>query len=310
MKMLLTSARFWACELGARAAIVVAGLLLSRFLPVFQRQTIGSDWAWHSYPYTEKEEFPVVETALIAISTVFLCLILGLGLLRAVGKWKWSMIVDEFILAALATSWSIGQCFLFVEIIKLMYGRLRPDFLSRCFETNDVKSWMGRNNWSSWQDLPAIIEPFCLDAESKRVREGHKSFPSGHSALAFAALVPPAIWLYAKFGKFRNWGAMRLLLPSAPILLAVAVAVSRTSDYRHHSTDVLAGAFLGILVGVLTTLFYFPVTTIPVAQVCYTEYSVRHPEAVLNAADPVSLRHRRKSIESQMSSRGIDNRSP
>lgn len=44
---------------------------------------------------------------------------------------------------------------------------------------------------------------------------------------------------------YKSW----LLL--APLSCATLVAVSRTMDYRHHATDVIAGAVIGLLGGVV-----------------------------------------------------------
>lgn len=63
------------------------------------------------------------------------------------------------------------------------------------------------------------------------------SFPSGHTSSAFAA----AGALYAR--------RSRLALPA--LLLAAAIGFSRLYLYVHFPTDVLAGALLGIVLGVL-----------------------------------------------------------
>lgn len=63
------------------------------------------------------------------------------------------------------------------------------------------------------------------------------SFPSGHSSASFAAAV-------AVFCGNRKWGA-------AALSLATLIAFSRLYLYVHFPTDVLCGALLGSLCGVL-----------------------------------------------------------
>lgn len=64
------------------------------------------------------------------------------------------------------------------------------------------------------------------------------SFPSGHTAASFAAMSA----LY--------FGGERYLWKPA-LVLAVLMAFSRLYLYVHYPTDVLAGAFLGVLCGYL-----------------------------------------------------------
>jgi diacylglycerol diphosphate phosphatase/phosphatidate phosphatase len=45
-----------------------------------------------------------------------------------------------------------------------------------------------------------------------------------------------------------------------PITAASLIAISRTMDYRHHSTDVLAGAIMGVLVAWYCYRQYYPVS--------------------------------------------------
>lgn len=92
---------------------------------------------------------------------------------------------------ALAVSRTVMK--LIVECAKNRVGRLRPDFLARC--AYDVVK--GECTGVGWL-----------------VRDGRKSFPSGHSGAAFQGLVLLSLFLAGKNGEFpfhvREWGLMEV----------------------------------------------------------------------------------------------------
>lgn len=71
------------------------------------------------------------------------------------------------------------------------------------------------------------------------IHTGHSSFPSGHTATAFALAVVFA-WRYSS-----KW--LQLLL----LLLAMLVGFSRVYLSQHFLADVLAGSFIGVAGGLL-----------------------------------------------------------
>ena len=85
--------------------------------------------------------------------------------------------------------------------------------------------------------LAARIRPFDMNTAVQLLISPPTdfSFPSGHTGAAFAA----ASALF--FCKNRLW--------IAALVLAILIAFSRLYLYVHYPTDVLAGAFLGILSG-------------------------------------------------------------
>lgn len=84
--------------------------------------------------------------------------------------------------------------------------------------------------WASKAALKAVID------EPRPDLSDNKSFPSGHTALAFAG----ATSLHKAFGKEYPW------LSVAGFAVATAVGVERVATRRHHWYDALAGAGLGI----------------------------------------------------------------
>ncbi|KAL6969893.1 putative lipid phosphate phosphatase 3, chloroplastic [Sarracenia purpurea var. burkii] len=131
------------------------------------------------------------------------------------------------------------------EAIKDAVGRPRPDFFWRCFPD-------GIDNYDR---LGNVV---CHGKDSV-IKEGHKSFPSGHSSLSFAGLGFLSLYLSGKIKAFDRRGHVaKLCIVFLPLLVASLVAVSRVDDYWHHWQDVFAGGLLGLLVATFCYLQFFP----------------------------------------------------
>ncbi|KAJ0094839.1 hypothetical protein Patl1_15089 [Pistacia atlantica] len=132
------------------------------------------------------------------------------------------------------------------DAIKDGVGRPRPDFFWRCFP-----------NGTGIYD-PVTKNVMCTGDKSV-IKEGHKSFPSGHTSWAFAGLGFLALYLSGKIRVFDRKGHVgKLCLTFLPLLVAALVAVSRVDDYWHHWQDVFGGAIIGITVSTLCYLQFFP----------------------------------------------------
>ena len=137
-------------------------------------------------------------------------------------------------------------------IIKVCVGRPRPDFIDRC------QPRAGSQNASPFG---LATQAVCTtDVNSHLIQDGFRSFPSGHSSTAFAGLTFLTLWLA---GKFHLWqrgrgSAFVYWILFTPMLGATLIAVSRTMDYRHHATDVIAGGILGFVVALSTYHSYYP----------------------------------------------------
>lgn len=75
-----------------------------------------------------------------------------------------------------------------------------------------------------------------LSVNAKRPNGGHYSFPSGHTATAFAAAPVLARHFGPKIG-YPAYG------------LAVLTGLARMEDRKHYLSDVLAGAAIGFVIG-------------------------------------------------------------
>lgn len=185
----------------------------------------------------------------------------------------------RFAIALLA---AIGMTSGATETIKSTCGFLRPDFGQRCLGTNTVfpvgeLEGDGRpRTILSNDECPALQ----TGSSTKRLRDGRRSFPSGHTsvvvagssfmtgyALFWGAQHPARKALVAlnrsssgRAGRARPGSVIgralfTQILETLVVLAAVGyagyVSVSRLVDFRHHPADVAAGATLGSLFGVL-----------------------------------------------------------
>jgi len=81
-----------------------------------------------------------------------------------------------------------------------------------------------------------IVWALKVTVDAKRPNGGKYSFPSGHTAAAFAAAPVVA----------RHWG-WKAGIPA--YALAAATALARMEERRHYLADVLSGAAIGLVVG-------------------------------------------------------------
>ncbi|CCA71019.1 related to DPP1-diacylglycerol pyrophosphate phosphatase [Serendipita indica DSM 11827] len=134
---------------------------------------------------------------------------------------------------------------LVVGFLKNRVGRLRPDFLDRC-------QWNGR---------------YCT-GDTSLIRDGRRSFPSGHSSAAFAGMAFLFFYFADKTDCFRkrpqfaprSWRSsvlLRVSITISPLFLSTWIAVTRLEDYRHHKEDVIVGSLIGTLSSWLMYRVYF-----------------------------------------------------
>lgn len=132
------------------------------------------------------------------------------------------------------------------DAIKDAVGRPRPDFFWRCFPDGIDK----------YDPFTTSVE---CHGEKSVIKEGHKSFPSGHSSWSFAGLGFLAWYLSGKIKAFDRRGHVaKLCIILLPLLCAALIAISRVDDYWHHWQDVFTGGSLGLVVASVCYLQFFP----------------------------------------------------
>eukprot|EP01054_Gregarina_sp_Poly1_P000786 Gregarina_sp_Poly_1__785@NODE_1189_length_4822_cov_141_095689_g818_i0_p2_GENE_NODE_1189_length_4822_cov_141_095689_g818_i0NODE_1189_length_4822_cov_141_095689_g818_i0_p2_ORF_typecomplete_len354_score15_96PAP2/PF01569_21/2_2e02PAP2/PF01569_21/1_9e25PAP2_3/PF14378_6/1_5e05DUF202/PF02656_15/17DUF202/PF02656_15/0_56CD34_antigen/PF06365_12/0_62CD34_antigen/PF06365_12/1_2e03YfhO/PF09586_10/1_2e02YfhO/PF09586_10/0_26FUSC/PF04632_12/3_5e03FUSC/PF04632_12/0_07_NODE_1189_length_4822_cov_141_095689_g818_i0 len=280
-------------EIAVRIVTIAIGIIFEFSYPVFIREVQGKDWPDYAYPYREHQMFSeTLATAIIAITCAAI-LLAGVLLLRYYCRWPWRLCMEEAVLFILGGSLAASLNFMSVTMIKKMYGRLRPDFLSRCYGHSEPSVWMVANDFKDWSEVPDV--PECNDLagsfnlSSRALEDGRMSFPSGHTSFSYSLVGFAALWAYSKLCLLSNWGSWRIAIPFLLMMIPTAIAVSRTSDYRHHSSDIVGGMFLGIGIATLCFCFYFPLVMPSLATALYKCHAKRTPTAKLIATDAAKI---------------------
>ncbi|KAF6144207.1 hypothetical protein GIB67_004880 [Kingdonia uniflora] len=132
-----------------------------------------------------------------------------------------------------------------MDAIKDAAGFPRPDFFWRCFpDRKDVYDQLGN-----------VI---CHGTE-KDIKEGHKTFPSGHASWSFVGLGFLSLYLSGKIRVFDGRGLVaRLCLIGLPLVVATLVSISLVDDYYHRGLDVFIGGLIGLIADVCCYLHFFP----------------------------------------------------
>ncbi|KIO28196.1 hypothetical protein M407DRAFT_243150 [Tulasnella calospora MUT 4182] len=210
------------------------------------------------YNYTLHERVPNWALYLIAlIAPLVIMPIINIISIRS--WWDWHNSWLGLIL-------SVGLTGTITNIVKITAGRPRPDLISRCQP--------GRNadNALIFGLADASI---CTQTDIKILRDGFRSFFSGHSSLSFAGLGFLFWYMSGKMHLFDLRGhAGKAWIAFVPLMGATLVAISRTMDYRHHPIDVFVGAVVGLVISHYSYRQYFPPLTHPL---CHRPYSPRIP---------------------------------
>ena len=184
------------------------------------------------------------------------------------GKWgPWVFIelyriLGYFILGALFT-------LLTTEMAKFKVGRLRPYFLTICApDLSDVKC-------KDKDGYYILVTNYTCTGDAEEVREARKSFLSGHTSLSFYTATFLIVYIQARLRRmgseylgdsenksvkmykmmFSGLKILRPFLQFGIFSVAYYISLTRISDYKHFSEDVLAGMVFGIVCAFMILIF-------------------------------------------------------
>ncbi|KAF8740515.1 Acid phosphatase-like protein, partial [Rhizoctonia solani] len=235
------------------------------------------------HTYTVHERVP--NWMLIAICFGIPVVIMPIANMLTVRSWwDWHLSMLGLVLG-LATTGAVTQ------VVKVTVGRPRPDAIARC------KPTAGSHDRAVFG---LVTTDICTETDVYMMKDGWRSFFSGHSsslllirvpeltrlAVSFAGLGFLSFYLAGKLHLFDERGHTgKAWIALTPLTGALLIAISRTMDYRHHWQDVLVGSAVGLLFSYFAYRQYYPTLESPFS---HKPYSPRIPkdDAYRDAALP------------------------
>eukprot|EP00096_Caligus_rogercresseyi_P014012 TRINITY_DN6563_c0_g1_i1.p1 TRINITY_DN6563_c0_g1~~TRINITY_DN6563_c0_g1_i1.p1 ORF type:complete len:283 (-),score=49.21 TRINITY_DN6563_c0_g1_i1:736-1584(-) len=147
----------------------------------------------------------------------------------------------------------VSQCF--TDIAKYSIGRLRPHFFDVCrpdFENLDCSTRSYISNYTCMGNPELFHSP---EEIKTRVNDAHLSFFSGHASFSCQSVTFIILYLHARTRGRREGLLLVPLIQLSFGIFAFYTSLSRVADYKHHPTDVIAGAIFGVLAQVLNVFF-------------------------------------------------------
>ncbi|KAE9552227.1 hypothetical protein FO519_004571 [Halicephalobus sp. NKZ332] len=138
-----------------------------------------------------------------------------------------------------------------LNITKYSVGRLRPHFLAVC------KPSVNTSTIASCGDAATYIQHYiCLGKDQALIKDARLSFFSGHTSHAFYYAFFLVIYMHCRFGRTMRTSVFFPIIYALLISAAAFVGYSRVNDNKHHVGDVIAGAFIGILVAICMLILF------------------------------------------------------
>jgi membrane-associated phospholipid phosphatase len=150
--------------------------------------------------------------------------------------------IVALLLLLLLAAWLLKRPFV-IRLLLLMLGSAMAGGLA----ANILRVLTGRARPSA--AAPPGWYGFKFHGEWIAGRFEFSSFPSAHTAVAIACIVP--LWLLLR-------GRNRFLIALPATLIALCIAASRILLNAHHLSDVLVSAWLGILISTLLCARFAP----------------------------------------------------
>ncbi|CRG90133.1 hypothetical protein PISL3812_07174 [Talaromyces islandicus] len=245
-------------------AFAIGFYILDRIEPYHQHFSLDNKSL--QYPYAVHERVTIQEALLISILSpiiivaVYTLLIDGLfshhkpvtdhtGRRKLTGPYRLKDRLWELNCGILGLLLSQGLAFVITQVLKNACGKPRPDLIDRCQPAPGS------------QDLPVfgLSNSTICHGDPALIKDGFRSWPSGHSSSSFAGLFYISLYLGGKMHIMDSRGEVwKAIIVMIPTLGAALIAVSRIMDARHHPFDVITGSLLGVAMAWAAYRQYFP----------------------------------------------------
>lgn len=177
--------------------------------------------------YAVHERVPAFDAAIIAILVpivvmCFWCLTFEGGVITK-RRLDFQSRLWEVNMSVLGLALSVCLALVTTNIFKNTVGRPRPDFIDRCQPVTDAVNLVAAYGLSN--------SSICQQSNHAILKDGFRSFPSGHSSTSFSGLGYLAIWLSSKLRVLDGSGQVwKIVLVAVPMLAASLIAISRIMD--------------------------------------------------------------------------------
>ncbi|OLN92892.1 putative lipid phosphate phosphatase 3, chloroplastic [Colletotrichum chlorophyti] len=168
-----------------------------------------------SFPYTEHETVPMWLAAVIAvlipiIVIAVVCLVLVPGNTVPPGTPKaliWKRKLWELHVGWLGLALASVGAFFITNGMKNMFGKPRPDLLSRCNpDLDNIQNYIVGGTLPNITGLTGnfgfgqlVSADICRQTDKHKIDDGFRSYPSGHSSASAAGLIYLSLFLASKF---------------------------------------------------------------------------------------------------------------
>ncbi|KAK1449639.1 PAP2 superfamily protein [Colletotrichum melonis] len=168
-----------------------------------------------SFPFTHHETVPMWLAAIIAVAGPIIviaavCLILVPGNTVPKGTPKsliWKRKLWELHVGYLGLALAHVGAFFITNGMKNMFGKPRPDLLSRCQpDLANIQKYIVGGTSANITGLTGaagfgqlVSAAICTNTDSHTLNDGFRSYPSGHSSSAAAGLIYLSLFLASKF---------------------------------------------------------------------------------------------------------------
>jgi len=160
-----------------------------------------------SYPYVEHEKVPTIALILIGgagpvVIIAIMCLFLVPG--PTVPKSTPRSLIWRRKLWELHTGWlglglAIASAFLITQGMKNLFGKPRPDLLSRCQPDLANRAQHVIGGFSEVSEVFLVYSAtICQQPDKEKLDDGFRSFPSGHSSFSASGLIYLSLFIASK----------------------------------------------------------------------------------------------------------------
>ncbi|KAL8799223.1 MAG: hypothetical protein Q9182_006057 [Xanthomendoza sp. 2 TL-2023] len=223
-----------------------------------------------SFPYVEHEKISTAVLAVLSLLfpaiSIFLVAIIFLPGPSVPAKTPKSVIwrrkLWEWNTGWLGLGLTLALTFLLTMGMKNLFGKPRPDLLSRCKPDYEHQADYAIGGYPQvLNGLYLVSATICRQTDMERLNNGFTSFPSGSPSHTFSnvdqtarpsssspTLPSPASTDPQTPDRSQSAAPPTYLhvLLLIPICLAIYISSTRYSDFRHHGFDILFGSLMGI----------------------------------------------------------------